>query len=114
MLRRGSLVGRCAGVRAGGGGGRRAAGRGAGGAAAPPGRAAGGIFRTSEGEGSHGCPSPPFILGALPSPSGSGEAFLFMLRGCFPLSVEEEEEEEEAGLTQHTTHKHCSVLLRSE
>ena len=85
-----------------------------GGAVENPGREAGGIFRTSEGEGSHGCPSPPFILGALPSPSGSGEAFLFMLRGCFPLSVEEEEEEEEAGLTQHTTHKHCSVLLRSE
>lgn len=82
-----------------------------GGAAEKPGKAAGGIFRTSEGEGSHGGPSPPFILEALPSASGSGEAFLFMFRGCFPLSVAEEEEE--GGLTQPhcAAHKHYSVLL---
>lgn len=59
-----------------------------GGAAEKPGRAAGGIFRTSEGEGSHGWPSLPFILGTLLSQSGSGEAFLFPGRGCFPLSVQ--------------------------
>lgn len=60
-----------------------------GGAAEKPGRDAGGILRTSEGDGNQGWPSPPFILGAEPSPSGSGEAFLFMLRGCFPRSVGE-------------------------
>lgn len=45
----------------------------------------GGIFSPSVGGGSHCCPS-PFSLAAVPSPSGSGEAFLFMFRGCFPLS----------------------------
>lgn len=43
---------------------------------------------SSEGEGSHGWPSLPFILGTLLSQSGSGEAFLFPGRGCFPLSVQ--------------------------
>lgn len=62
-------------------------------AAEKPGRAAGGIFKTSEGDGSHGCPSAPFIFGALPSPSGSGDAFLFIALGCLPRSEEEEEEE---------------------
>ena len=58
-------------------------------AAEKPGKVAGGIFRTSDGDGSQGWPS-PFILAATeaaPSPSGSGEAFLFMVLGCFPLSV---------------------------
>lgn len=45
----------------------------------------GGIFSPSVGGGSHCCPS-PFSLAAVPSPSGSGEAFLFIFRGCFPLS----------------------------
>ena len=45
----------------------------------------GGIFRLSLGAGNHCCPS-PLSLAAVPSPSGSGDAFLFMLRGCFPLS----------------------------
>lgn len=45
----------------------------------------GGIFRPSLGGGNHCCPS-PFILATEPSPSGSGDAFLFMPRGCFPLS----------------------------
>lgn len=44
----------------------------------------GGIFR-SGGGGSHCWPS-PLSFTAVPS-SGSGEAFLFMLMGCFPLSV---------------------------
>lgn len=43
-----------------------------------------------EGEWIHDCLSPPFILVVLPSPSGSGEAFLFGPRECFPLSEEEE------------------------
>lgn len=45
----------------------------------------GGIFSPSVGGGNHCCPS-PFSLAAVPSPSGSGDAFLFMLRGCLPLS----------------------------
>lgn len=45
----------------------------------------GGIFSPSVGGGNHCCPS-PLSLAAVPSPSGSGEAFLFMFRGCFPLS----------------------------
>lgn len=60
-----------------------------GGPAEKPGRAADVIFKPSDGEESQGWPS-PFILEALPSPSGSGEAFLFPGRGCFPLSVAEE------------------------
>lgn len=47
-----------------------------------------GIFVTSAFEGSHGGTSLLFILGALPSPSGSGEDFLFRPRRCF-LSEED-------------------------
>lgn len=60
------------------------------GAAEKPGREDKGIFRASNGEGSHGWPSLPFILGALHSPSGSGEAFLFPGRVSFPRSVKED------------------------
>lgn len=45
----------------------------------------GGIFSPSVGGGNHCCPS-PLSLVTVPSPSGSGDAFLFMFRGCFPLS----------------------------
>lgn len=45
----------------------------------------GGIFSPSGGVGNHCCPS-PLSLAAVPSPSGSGDGFLFMPRGCFPLS----------------------------
>lgn len=45
----------------------------------------GGIFSPSVGGGNHCCPS-PLSLAAVPSASGSGDAFLLMLRGCFPLS----------------------------
>lgn len=58
-----------------------------------PGRAVGGNLSTSEADGSQGWPSPPLSLGVPPSPSGSGDAFLFMLRGCFPLSVQGRKEE---------------------
>lgn len=75
-----------------------------GGAAEKPVREDGGILRTSEG--SHGWPSLPFILGALPSPSGSGEAFLFTGRVCFPLSVDQEEGK--GGLTNITIHTNKS------
>lgn len=45
----------------------------------------GGILSPSAGGGNHCCPS-PFSLAAVLSPSGSGDAFLFM-RGCFPRSA---------------------------
>lgn len=47
-----------------------------------------GIFVTSAVDGSHGGTSLLFILGVLPSPSGSGEDFLFRPRRCF-LSEED-------------------------
>lgn len=47
-----------------------------------------GILATSAGKGSQGGTSLLFILGAPPSPSGSGEDFLFRPRRCF-LSEEE-------------------------
>lgn len=86
-----------------------------GGAVGKPWREDGGIFMTSEDEGSHDCPSLPFTLGALPSPSGSGEAFLFTGRACFTLSAEEEEGEGEGegGLTltsHHTQTRHHAGL----
>lgn len=45
----------------------------------------GGILCASAGGGSHCWPS-PLIFTAVPS-SGSGDCFLFMLLGCFPLSA---------------------------
>lgn len=54
------------------------------GAEAKLGGGTGGIFSPSGAAGNHCCPS-PLSLAAVPSPSGSGEAFLF-IRGCFPLS----------------------------
>lgn len=61
-----------------------------------------------EGEGIHDCPSPPFIL-VLPSPSGSGEAFLFRPRECFPLSEEEEAQtlRDRTGFVYIITHEKC-------
>lgn len=44
--------------------------------------------RSDGGPGNHCCLSSPLCLEAVPSlsPSGSGDAFLFIVRGCFPLS----------------------------
>jgi len=86
-----------------------------GGATEKPGKEDGGIFKTSEGDGSHGWPSLPFILGALPSPSGSGDAFLFTGRVCFPLSVKEEDGKEGLTITkQYTQTWYHAVLKRNK
>ncbi len=50
----------------------------------------GGIFNPSPA-GSHCCPSPLILAAVPPSPSGSGEAFLFRFLGCLPRSAKKHE-----------------------
>lgn len=56
-----------------------------------------GVFLSSAGEGSHGGTSPLAVRRVPPSPSGSGEDFLFRPRRYFLSEEEVGEESAEAG-----------------